>query len=317
MKKLILISILVPALVFSQNTKTEKVMNDVGTAVGVAAGVIGLFKKDKNKTDGKTQNKTTAITNSDGTFSVNAKTEDIVASVLKCTYKKFYDEQFCIWKTEPKDFSKIETLFEDDKDRIKYLTEQNSILATKIDTVISFKKNGVSNVVLGISSFSTDGDGVYVDCNACSALIGIIRLQETDGQQMKLAHLEKVLIEAGGAGCQKIDVLNLDDDNVFYEIKESMAYKGGERYFTARYFDLNGNIVTRFDDDGYCTDYKTEIDRTNKTFKLIHSEENYNIKGKRIKSKKETVATYQYGNGTITEIKKPAVKKLTITKKKK
>ena len=92
MKKLILISILVPALVFSQNTKTEKVMNDVGTAVGVAAGVIGLFKKDKNKTDnktdGKTQNKTTAITNSDGTFPVNAKPEDIVESVYKCNYKK-------------------------------------------------------------------------------------------------------------------------------------------------------------------------------------------------------------------------------------
>ena len=320
MKKTILL-FLIPFLCFSQNTKTDKVINQVNTAAGVASGVIGLFKKNKNKdnadnkADTKSNNKNTTNASSDGTFSVNAKPEDIVAKVLKCNPKNFYEEKYCVWKPDPKDFSNINNLFEDDKERVKYLINMMPTVATKTDTVITFNKNGVNNIVLGISSYSTDGDGVYVDCNACSALIGIIRLQ-ADGQQMKLANLEKFLIEAGGAGCQKIDILNLDDDNVFYEIKESMAYKGGERYFTARYFDLNGNIVMRFNDDGYCTDYKTEIDRTNKTFKLIHNEENYNIKGKLIKSKKQIVATYQYGNGTITEIKQPVKTKTTTTKKK-
>ena len=91
MKKSILIVILIPFLCFSQNTNTDKVVNQINSATDIANSVIGLFKKNKNvdkKSDKKTNNKNSAAITSDGTFSFNAKPEDIVAKLYKCTYKK-------------------------------------------------------------------------------------------------------------------------------------------------------------------------------------------------------------------------------------
>ena len=78
MKKSILIVILIPFLCFSQNTNTDKVVNQINSATDIANSVIGLFKKKNkdnadNKTDTKSDNKTSASSASDGTFSVNAK----------------------------------------------------------------------------------------------------------------------------------------------------------------------------------------------------------------------------------------------------
>ena len=47
-KKLILILMTIPFLGFGQN-KTEKVATQVGAAAVITAGVIGLFKKKKDK----------------------------------------------------------------------------------------------------------------------------------------------------------------------------------------------------------------------------------------------------------------------------
>ena len=58
MKKFILLSACIPLLCFSQNTQTEKVINQVGSAAAVAGNVIGLFKKNKNAPAENTGNKT-------------------------------------------------------------------------------------------------------------------------------------------------------------------------------------------------------------------------------------------------------------------
>lgn len=302
MKKLILISILVPALVFSQNTKTEKVMNDVGTAVGVAAGVIGLFKKDKNKTDnktdGKTQNKTTAITNSDGTFPVNAKPEDIVASVYKCTYKKleqYNNGTYCVWKPTTADFN---TLNQNNKDDERYYKREEApdlILATQVDTIMEFKQNGVSNIVIATASWDNP-----MDCFACGAYTGISRFQTTDGKTMKLISNDKIMMESGyGGRPADISILQIDDENVFYKMTVDGSHHG-ENFYGVIVYDLNGNNVI---ENGV---EELKINKTNKTIKLRTDD------GNGVKTR-----TYQYGNGTITEIKQPAVKKTTTTKKKK
>ena len=306
MKKLILISILVPALVFSQNTKTEKVMNDVGTAVGVAAGVIGLFKKDKsktdnkanNKTDNKAQNKTTAITNSDGTFPVNAKPEDIVASVYKCTYKKleqYNNGTYCVWKPTTADFN---TLNQNNKDDERYYKREEApdlILATQVDTIMEFKQNGVSNIVIATASWDNP-----MDCFACGAYTGITRFQTTDGNTMKLISNNKIMIQSGAYGRPvNISILQIDDENVFYKMINEGSHQG-ESFYNGSLYDLNGNYVMDSDEE-------LKIDKANKIIKSIYYDDNG----------KKKIRTYQYGNGTITEIKQPAVKKTTTTKKKK
>ncbi|WP_374330360.1 WG repeat-containing protein [Soonwooa sp.] len=58
MKKIILSSAFFPLLCFSQNPKTDKVINQVGSAAEVAGNVIGLFKKNKNITAENSGNKT-------------------------------------------------------------------------------------------------------------------------------------------------------------------------------------------------------------------------------------------------------------------
>lgn len=55
MKKIILL-ILIPSLCFSQNTKTDKVVDQVNSAIGTAGNVLGLFKKNKNTTTSSSDN---------------------------------------------------------------------------------------------------------------------------------------------------------------------------------------------------------------------------------------------------------------------
>jgi len=337
MKKFILTLILVPALVFSQNTKTEKVMNDVGTAVGVAAGVIGLFKKDKsktdnkanNKTDNKAQNKTTAITNSDGTFPVNAKPEDIVANLYKCTYKKVaYPEgesqTLCIWKPTPADFTKLKQN-SDAGAWTDYEKDPNLALAVEVDTVMAFQKNGINNIVIAASSHELNDYGQIADYHVSGAFTGFIRMQTTDGKTMKLISNDKLMLYSGSFGSSgQVSLLKLDDENIFYGITDSQMHQGFEDIFVT-YYDMNGKVVIEYDDhnsgghnpDDYEeSETKMDIDKTNKIIKLVSTNQRYK-KEKLIKTTKQIVATYQYGNGTITEIKKPAVKKTTTTKKKK
>lgn len=55
MKKILLLS-LIPVFYLSQNTKTDKVVNQVNSAIGTAGNIIGLFKKDKSATTSSTDN---------------------------------------------------------------------------------------------------------------------------------------------------------------------------------------------------------------------------------------------------------------------
>ena len=70
---------------------------------------------------------------------------------------------------------------------------------------------------------------------------------------------------------------------------------------------------------GNATQHPNEIkiDEANKLIKIVEPRVITDKKGKVIKETYKTIETYQYGNGTITEIKQPAVKKTTTTKKKK
>ena len=312
MKKLVLL-ILIPIFCFSQNTKTDKVLNQVNTAAGVASGVIGLFKKNKNndntdnKTDtkgGKTSDQSLKNATPDGTFPLNAKPEDILAKVLKCTNKTLktgYEEvgNFCVWK-------KDKTLF-----------------ATKIDTVLNFNQNGIDNIVFTTITTETE----YTDNNWGNP--GFIRFQKTNEKEMKLVNNKDFEIAEDFITMyapESLKLLKLDEDNIFYEIYyvDGVAFRGST-IMIKQFFDLNGKNLMEYEDysndgggsygNGGSKDTKMEIDKINKIIKLVSNEKEY-VKRK-LKVIKET-KTYQYGNGTITEIKQPATVKPTVktTKKK-
>lgn len=331
MKKLIIVLICIPFLCFSQSTKTDKVLNDVNTATTVIGNVINIFKKDKNKDKSeppKTNNENSASLSSDGTFSVNAKPEDIVAKLYKCTYKNLKavndeEEKFCVWKPELKDFSKAKQNLNEDE--YEYLTKNVKTFATQIDTILTFKQKEIDNIV--IVTHSADDDS-YTYCQSCGYQ-GFIRFQTTDGKQMKLISNDKIVTESVSTAGQNATILQIDENNIFYNVP---YYEGGAAGHTEHYdniYSLDGKLLvnyqsssdwSNFETGGYATsETEIKIDKVNKTIKLIESSGNYNKKGKLIKLTKETIGTYQYGNGNIIEIKqtttaKPAAKK--ITKKK-
>ncbi len=81
MKKFIFISLLIPILSFSQNTKTDKVLNQVNSVSEVAGNVIGLFKKKKDKTN-TTESQNTA-SNKTSSENPNAKAIDFYELLTK------------------------------------------------------------------------------------------------------------------------------------------------------------------------------------------------------------------------------------------
>lgn len=65
---------LIPFSGFSQNTKTDKVVNQVNSAIGTAGNVLGLFKKNKNTTASSSDNS--------GNKTSENKTSGILGSIL-------------------------------------------------------------------------------------------------------------------------------------------------------------------------------------------------------------------------------------------
>lgn len=329
MKNFILISILVPCLCFSQ-TKTDKIINQVGVAATVAGGVIGLFKKNKNadnKTETKNNNKTSANTNSDGTFSVNAKPEEVVAKLYKCTYKNIDDDNYCVWKSTNADYN---ILNQNNKDGGNYKAEADpkEMFATKIDTVLTFKQNDIDNIVMVTRSNNYNIDDKNIFISRSGGYRGFVRFQTQDGKQMKLVSNDKIVTDFMTSGGENSRILKLDEENIFYEVPYYEGGAGGHTEHYRDFYSLDSKYLfgyqsssdwSNFDTGGYAT-YETEmkIDSVNKTIKLIESSGSFNKKGKLIKSTKETIGTYKYGNGTIIEIPtpKPAVKKTTTKKKK-
>lgn len=323
MKKLILILMTLPFFGFGQS-KTEKVATQVGAAAVVTAGVIGLFKKKKDKnstteTQNPTKSKTSA--NPDGTFPINAKPEEILFNIYKCpSYKDFEVEvstnektgeiifqkqKHCIWKPAIEDYGKI------DEEQKKYIKEQMITFATKVDTVMTFTQNGVKNIIIATLSSSFTDDSGLDSYHAASAITGIIRLQTTDEKNMKLINNDKIMMLSGAWGKPgKISILQIDDENIFYEMSWWDMHQGNVDTFF-NYYDLNGNLVMDYQDydnsGGFgkgSSNTKMNIDKINKTIKLT------TVEGKRKKTK-----TFQYGSGTITEIKQPVSSKNTIKKK--
>ena len=319
MKKLVLL-ILIPVFSFSQNPKTEKVLNDLNTAATVVGNVLNIFKKDKNKTDNKTPNKTTAISNSDGKFSVNAKPEDIVASVYKCTYKKLEDDNYCVWKPTATEINKLKQSNQDN-DWLN-LNDPKIMFATVVaDALLTFKQNGIDNIVIAtnLNSYSTDDKNVFI--GGAADIVGFVRFQTTDGKRMKLASNNMVLTEMRAFGTES-SILKLDENNIFYSVP---SFEGGFASYSKslnEIYSLDGKFmlsyVTAFISGGKEQESnEMQIDQANKLIKIVEPHVTTDKKGKVIKTTYKTVATYQYGNGTITEIKQPAVKKTTTTKKKK
>ena len=328
-KKLILILMTIPFLGFGQN-KTEKVATQVGAAAVITAGVIGLFKKKKDKNNttemqNPTKSKTSA--NPDGTFAVNAKPEDIVAKLYKCTYKKpsaDYTESYCLWKPSLEDFSKLKQNSEDGAWSDYNI---NLTLAAAVDTVMAFRQNGIDNIVIAVASHELNDYGGIADFHSSGAFTGFIRMQNTDGKLLKLTSTDKLMLYTGSFGNNgDVNILKLDDENNFYKITDSQMHQGFADT-VVMYYDLNGKAVMSYDDHnsaGYNPDdyedseTKMDIDKVNKTIKLISINQRYKNE-KLVKNAKETIATYQYGNGTITEIPTPkpaiAIQKTTAVKK--
>ena len=328
MKKLILTLITIPFFGFGQS-KTEKVATQVGAAAVVTAGVIGLFKKKKDKSNTtETQNPTKSKTsaNPDGTYPVNTKPEEILFNIYKCpNYKDFevevatnektgeiiYQKQkHCVWKPELADFGSF------DEERAKYLREYAPTLATKVDTVMSFKQNGINNTILATGSYFISENNDIESSHVASVLTGIIRLQSTDGKSMKLVSNQKIMTESGAWGKPgRISILQIDDENIFYKMESSDMHQGVVNSLTDIY-SLDGNLLIGYEDydssamndENYDThETKMEIDQVGKIVKLISSNKTYK-KGKVIKNSK-SIKTYQYGNGTITEMKISTPKK--------
>ena len=323
-KKLILILMTLPFLGFGQS-KTEKVATQVGAAAVVTAGVIGLFKKKKDKnntTEAQNTAKSKTTANPDGTYPVNTKPEEILFNVYKCSnYKDFevevstnektgeiiYQKQkHCVWKPSIEDYGKI------DEEQKKFIKEQMLTFATKVDTVMTFTQNGIKNIVIATLSSSFTNDSKLDSYHATSAITGIIRLQATDEKNIKLISNNKIMMLSGAWGKPgKISILQIDDENIFYEMSWWDMHQGNiDTFFN--YYDLSGNLVMDYQDydnsggfgKGGSSETKMNIDKMNKIIKLT------TVEGKRKKTR-----TFQYGNGTITEIKQPVSSKNTTKKK--
>ncbi len=315
MKKLILTLMTIPFFGFGQS-KTEKVATQVGAAAVVTAGVIGLFKKKKDKNDtSKTQNTTEGkiSTNTNGMFSVNTKPEDIISSVYKCTYKKLKtvgeEENFCVWKPTITDFDKLKQNV-DEYEYKNWIESPKVMFATEIDTILTFKQKGIDNIII-VTKSDNYSDKEELDLGSGNK--GFTRFQTTDGKQMKLVSNDKIITGYLTMMFDKTTILQIDDENIFYNVPYTEGGAGGHTEHYNNIYSLDGKYLlgyqsssdsSNYDTGGY-SESKTEmkIDGINKTFKLIESSSNYNKKGKLLKSTKEIVAAYQYGNGMITEIK--------------
>ena len=320
MKKLIIVLICIPFLCFSQSTKTDKVLNDVNTATTVIGNVINIFKKDKNKDKSeppKTNNENSASSASDGTFSVNAKPEDIVSRVYKCTYKNF-DEytRRCVWKPTAIEINKLKQNSQDEYN--DWLSDPKLMFAAEVaDSALTFKQNGIDNIVVAttISSYSSG------DKNASPGwanMEGFIRFQTTDRRQMKILNNSLISIEMGSVG--GAEILKLDEDNVFYSI---FSWEGGTASHDLQQqsiYSLNGDFllsyITNFMSAGQLQESnEMKIDEVNKLIKIVEPRITTDKKGKVKKTTYKTVQTYQYGNGTIREIKQPTTVKKPAEKK--
>lgn len=313
MKKSILIVILIPFLCFSQNTNTDKVVNQINSATDIANSVIGLFKKNKNvdkKSDKKTNNKNSATITSDGTFSVNAKPEDIVANIYKCTYKNF-DEytKRCVWKPTSTEINKLRQNSQDDYN--DWLSDPKLMFVAEVsDSTLTFKQNGIDNVVITttLSTYSLDDKNTPP---GWANMGGFIRFQTTDGKRMKFVSNEIVLTEMNFGG--GVDILKLDEENIFYKV---ISWEGGTAAYSVtqeNIYSLDGKFLLSYvlEAMGNATQHPNEIkiDEANKLIKIVEPRVITDKKGKVIKETYKTIETYQYGNGTITEIKQPVATK--------
>lgn len=303
----------IPFLGFGQN-KTEKVATQVGAAAVVTAGVIGLFKKKKDKNNttemqNPTKSKTSA--NSDDIFSVNAKPEDIVASVYKCTNKNF-DEytKRCVWKPTATEINELRQNSKDDYN--DWLNDPKLMLAAEVrDSVLTFKQNGIDNVVITttLSSYSLDDK---TSAPGWSHIGGFLQFQTTDGKKMKLLKNKMVLPEIGSVG--DAEILKIDAENIFYSV---VSWEGGTAAHDMQQqniYSLDGDFllsyITQFVSAGQQQEsYEMKIDETNKLIKIVEPKIIADKKGKVIKETYKTITTYQYGNGTITEMKISTPKK--------
>lgn len=316
----------IPFLGFGQS-KTEKVATQVGAAAVVTAGVIGLFKKkkDKNNTT-ETQNtvKSKTPANPDGTFPINTKPEEIVAKLYKCTYKKLNtvsgEDSYCVWNPTIADFDKLRQ--NNEEEYKNWIKDTKITLATQIDTVLTFKQSGIDNIVIITKSEEySDREELYLG----SGNKGFMRFQTTDGKHMKLVSNDKLVTGFLTLMFEKPKILQLDEDNIFYDVPYTEGGAGGHTEHYDNVYSLDGKLLvnyqsssdwSNFETGGYTTsETEMKIDNINKTIKLIESNASYNKKGKLIKSTKETIATYQYGNGNITEIKQSVIQNQQQQKK--
>ena len=97
---------------------------------------------------------------------------------------------------------------------------------------------------------------------------------------------------------------------------ESIFSLSGELLFSYRSNGFWGGAGERYAENS-SSETEMKIDKVNKTITLI--ENSFYTTKKGSKKTKETVGTYQYGNGTITEIPTPkpaiAIQKTTAVKK--
>lgn len=324
MKKLILILAFIPFTSIAQNTKTDKVLNQVNSVTEVAGNVIGIFKKNKNKdntdnkTDTKSNNKNTTNTVSAGTFPVNTKPEDILSSVYKCTYKNF-DEytKRCVWKPTA---TEINNLKQNNQDEYNdWLSDPKLMFATEVsDSTLTFKQDGIDNIVIATSSDSYSSDDKNISFGGGGFNVGFVRFQTTDGKTMKLVSNDNIIpLNGWFSGAE---VLKIDEDNIFYNVSTG---EGGTAHHSVSYeniYSLDGKLLLTYIKESYQSGEfqgysEMKIDETNKLIKIVEPHITTDKKGKVIKETYKTIETYKYGNGTITEIKQPAATAKTTKKK--
>jgi len=314
MKQLIYLILLSPFLCFSQNTKTEKALNQVNSVTEVAGNVIGLFKKKKDKNSPPDiQKAANNKTPSNLIFPTNTNPEEIVTKLYRCTYKKLDEERtLCIWKPTIADLKIKEYDANDTK----------IMFAVSVDTVLTFNQNGIDNtiIVTSFGDFSTD-ENTNLYCADCNHSSGFIRLQPATEGKIKPVSYFKLETEMNKYS-YKSSILKLDEENIFYSVPSSEDFAGGNRVYTD-IFSLDGKNLVGYEtstnlgrtDGGYSmSDTEMKIDKENKIFKIINFFNRYNSKGKLVESKKD-YSSYQYGNGTITEINQSVIIKPAATKK--
>ena len=190
---------------------------------------------------------------------------------MEKSYPEEEDRILCVWKPTTTELKQ--------KD---YDVNPKIMFAVVVDTVLTFKQNGIDNTVIvtAFKDYSTDENSSFY-CTDCSSK-GIIRFQTTEGKMKPISYY-KLDPEANMYdGGNKSAILKLDEENIFYSVPSHEEYGGGGNNYES-IFSLSGELLFSYRSNGFwggageryaensSSETEMKIDKVNKTITLIEN----------------------------------------------